>query len=149
MKLKFYVKPIDVNVSPHFDIIKHMLSNPILHSQIEKCALALTKYSLTYIPLKAMKRHVLADFIVDHATVEIPQNYLELEPWKLDFDGSSHENGTDIRILVISPNKILKKFKYKIYDSCSNNEPEYEALIADLKILFNFGSKKSQDRGRL
>lgn len=32
MKLKHYIKPIDVYVSSHFDIIKHMLSKPILHS---------------------------------------------------------------------------------------------------------------------
>lgn len=32
MKLKHYIKPIDVYVSSHIDIIKHMLSKPILHS---------------------------------------------------------------------------------------------------------------------
>ena len=31
-KLKHYIKPVDVYVSSHFDIIKHMLSKPILHS---------------------------------------------------------------------------------------------------------------------
>lgn len=32
MKLKHYIKPVDVYVSSHFDVIKHMLSKPILHS---------------------------------------------------------------------------------------------------------------------
>jgi hypothetical protein len=32
MKLKQYIKLVDVYVSSHFDIIKHMLSKPILHS---------------------------------------------------------------------------------------------------------------------
>ena len=54
-KLKQYIKPVDVYVSAHFNIIKHMLSKPILHSQIGKWALVLTEYSLTYLPLKAMK----------------------------------------------------------------------------------------------
>ena len=54
-KLKHYIQPVDVYVSSHFDVIKHMLSKPILHSRIGKWALALTEYSLTYMPLKAVK----------------------------------------------------------------------------------------------
>jgi hypothetical protein len=54
-KLKHYKKPVDVYVSSHFDVIKHMLSKPILHSRIGKWALALTEYSLTYMPLKVVK----------------------------------------------------------------------------------------------
>jgi len=46
--LKQYIKPIDVYVYSHFDIIKHMLSKPILHNKVGKWALALTEYSLTY-----------------------------------------------------------------------------------------------------
>lgn len=33
-KLKHYIKLIDVYVSYHFDVIKYMLSKPILHSRI-------------------------------------------------------------------------------------------------------------------
>jgi hypothetical protein len=45
MKLKHYIKPVDVHVYSHYDVIKHMLSKPILHSRIGKWALALTEYS--------------------------------------------------------------------------------------------------------
>src|SRR3954467_11836892 len=41
IKLKYYIKP--VYVSSHCDVIKHMLSKPILHSRIGKWALALTE----------------------------------------------------------------------------------------------------------
>lgn len=44
---------------------------------------------------------MVSDFIVDHAIVEEPLKYLEPEPRKLHFDGSSHKNGTDIGILII------------------------------------------------
>ncbi|XP_058788284.1 uncharacterized protein LOC131662499 [Vicia villosa] len=57
MKLKQYIKPVDVYVSSHSDIIKDMLPKPILHSRIGKWALALTEYSLTYAPLKVVKGH--------------------------------------------------------------------------------------------
>lgn len=67
MKLKYYIKSTDVFVYSHFDIIKHMISKPILHSRIGEWALALTKYSLTYTLLRAMEGQVVAYFIVDLA----------------------------------------------------------------------------------
>lgn len=85
---------------------------------------------------------MVANFIVDHSIVENPQNYLELEPWKLYFDCSSHKNGVGIGMLIISPNKIPIKFKYKIKGHCSNNEAEYGSLIADLEILLELGATR-------
>src|SRR3954463_6744965 len=41
IKLKYYIKPVDVYISSHFDVIKDMLYKPILHSLIGKWALAL------------------------------------------------------------------------------------------------------------
>lgn len=66
-KLKNYIKSSNVFVYSHYDIIKHMLSKPILYSRVGKWALALTEYSLTYAPLKVMKGQIIIDFIVDHA----------------------------------------------------------------------------------
>src|SRR3954471_20366926 len=126
IKLKYYIKPVDVYVSSHFDVIKHMLSKPILHSRIGKWALALTEYSLIFQPLKAMKGQIVSDFIVDHAVVENHQHYVDLKPWKLYFDGSTHREGTGVGMLIISPDGIPTKLKYKIEGPlCSNNEAEY------------------------
>ncbi|XP_045822028.1 uncharacterized protein LOC123914912 [Trifolium pratense] len=96
MKLKHYIKPIDVYVYSHYDIIKHMLLKPILHSRIGRWALALSEYSLSYKPLKAIKGQIVADFIVDHSEIESPQNYVGVEPWILYFDGSKHQHGLEI-----------------------------------------------------
>ncbi|KAK2370658.1 hypothetical protein QL285_083688 [Trifolium repens] len=146
-KLKHYIKPVDVYVYSHFDVIKHMLAKPILHSRIGKWALALTEYSLTYKPLKAVKGQIVADFIVDHSLVEMPQEYVDIQPWILYFDGSKHKHGTGIGILIISPTKVPTKFKYKINGLCSNNEVEYEALITGLEILKDLGAKNIKIRG--
>lgn len=82
------------------------------------------------------------DFIVDNATIDTPQNYQEHESWKLYFDGSRHKYGVVIGVQIISPNKNPIKFKYKIDGPCSNNEVEYEALIADLEILLKLGATR-------
>lgn len=140
MKLKQYIKPVDVYVSYHYDIIKYMLSKPILHSRIGKWALALIEFSLTFKPIKAMKGQIVADFIVDHAMVESSLNVVDTKPWNFYFDGSSHKDGTRIGVLILSPRDGPTKFKCKISEKCSNNEAEYEALIIGIRLLKGLGA---------
>lgn len=147
MKLQHYIKLIDVYVSSHCNVIKHMLSKPVLHSRIGKWALALTEFSLTYRPLRAMKGQIVADFIVDHATVEPSLNMVDTNPWRLYFNGSSHKNGKGVGILILSPQDIPTKFKCKVDRKCSNNEVEYKALINGFKILRDLGAKKVKIKG--
>ena len=98
-------------------------------------------------PIKAIKGQVVADFIVDHSIQEGSLNYLEIEPWKLYFDGSSYKDGVGVGVLIISPNKIPTTFKYKIDGDCSNNEAEYEALIVGLEILLELGETQVEIMG--
>ena len=74
--------------------------------------------------------------------VENPHNFVDLEPWKLYFDGSSQKEGTGIEVFIISPNNNLTKFKYRINGLCSNNETKYEALIVGLEILLELEATK-------
>ena len=67
----------------------------------------------------------------------------------MDFDGAVGNDGTGIKIWVRSPffapNKVpssVRVFSYKIAFECSNNEAEYEALIAGLKILRKLNAKR-------
>ncbi|XP_058774553.1 uncharacterized protein LOC131648840 [Vicia villosa] len=125
-KLKYYIKPIDLYVSSHFDVIKYMLSKPIIHSRIGKWVLALTEYSLAFMPLKAMKGQL----------------------WRLFFDGSTHKDGRGVGILLISPDRIPTKLKYRIEGPlCSNNEAEYEALIAGLEAMLELGATMVEIKG--
>lgn len=52
-----------------------------------------------------------------------------------------------MEVLIISPNKIPTQFKYKVEGLCSNNDPEYEALIAELKILLELGETRVEIMG--
>src|SRR4051812_39200660 len=124
-----------------------MLSKPILHSRIGKWALALTGFYLTYVPLKAMKGKIVADFIVEHGLVELSENVVDQLNWKLFFDGCSHKNGSGIGVLIISSQGLPTKFHYRINGACSNNEVEYEALITGLKALVDLGAMRVEIRG--
>ncbi|XP_027343131.1 uncharacterized protein LOC113855699 [Abrus precatorius] len=146
-KLKYYIRPFDVHVYSHHDIIKYFLSKLILHGRVGKWALALTEYSLIYKPLKSVKGQVVADFVVDHSIPIKEIDFLSLKSWKLYFDGSSHRNGIRIGILIISPDEIPTKLLFEIKTACSNNEAEYEALLAGLEILLNFEARNVIIRG--
>jgi len=111
-KLNHYIKPFDVYVYSHFDMIKHMLSKPILHSRVGNWALALTEYSLTYQSLKSVKGQIVADFIVDHSVIEPSLKGANDQLWRLYFDGSSHKNGTGIGVIIISPKNIPTTYKF-------------------------------------
>ncbi|XP_058760182.1 uncharacterized protein LOC131633486 [Vicia villosa] len=99
-------------------------------------------------PLKSMKGQVVSDFIVDHAVVETPQLLVELKPWRLFFDGSTHKDGSGVGILLISLDGIPTKLKYRIEGpSCSNNEADCEALIAGLEALLELGATRVKIKG--
>ena len=70
-KLKYYMKPFEIQVISQYNVIKHMLSKPMLHSRVGKWSLVLTEFALRYVSMKAVKGQVLADFIVDHKIKEI------------------------------------------------------------------------------
>ncbi|XP_057745163.1 uncharacterized protein LOC130963029 [Arachis stenosperma] len=144
LKLKYYLIPRNVYIISKFDVLKYMLSSPILHGRLGKWMLALTKFSVHFIPARAVKGQVLADFLVDHPCIDIDENLLSfigLVPWKLYFDGSCHKGGVAIGILIISPSGEPSKFLFELNYSCSNNEAEYEALIMGLELLLERGVK--------
>jgi len=94
-----------------------------------------------------VKGQIVADFIADHSIDEPLHRGIESQPWELYFDGSSHKNGTGIRIVVVSPKNDKVKHKFRINQFCSNNEAEYEALITGLEIALQSGARFIEIRG--
>uniref|UniRef100_A0A151UIQ1 RNase H type-1 domain-containing protein n=1 Tax=Cajanus cajan TaxID=3821 RepID=A0A151UIQ1_CAJCA len=146
-KLKYYLRPFDVVVFCRSNVIKYMLCKPVLHSRIGKWALALTEYSLTFEPLKSTKGQIIADFLVDHSKITEEIDYLTTKPWELFFDGSKHELGTGVGLLIISPEGIPTKLSLKMNKGYSNNETEYQALITGLEILNELSARNVVIRG--
>ncbi|XP_059639353.1 uncharacterized protein LOC132281694 [Cornus florida] len=149
MKLRVYMLPVSVYIICQTDLIKYMLSRPLITGRIGKWALALMEFNFAYVPQKTIKGRALADFLANHPSPEIEsQVYDELDsasifmtPWTLMFDGSSTSEGSGAGIVILSLTGNQISFSFFLDFRCSNNQAEYEALIIDLEILLKMAVK--------
>jgi len=75
---RHYLLSLECTVVSKFDVIKHMLSMPILNGRIGKWILALSEIDLRYESAKAVEGQAIADFITHHREKEV--TLLELTP---------------------------------------------------------------------
>jgi ribonuclease HI len=132
-KFRHYLLNAECVVHSKFDVIKHVLSMPILNGRIGKCILALSEFELRFESAKAIKGKVIADFITEHRGSSI--NLLEITLWALFFDGSSCGKGGGVGILLISPRGETFEFAIPIQHTVTNNQAENEALLRGLQYL--------------
>jgi ribonuclease HI len=132
-KFRHYFLNVECIVYSKFDVIKHMLSMPILNGRIGNWILASSEFELKFESAKAVKGQIIADFITEHHDPSI--NLLEITPWALFFDGSSCGKGGGVGILLISPRGEMFEFAIPIQPTVTNNQAEYEALLRGLQYL--------------
>ena len=120
-------------VVSEFDVIKHMLSMPILNGRIGKWILALSEFDLRYESAKVVKGQIIADFITQHRDLSVEM--ISVTPWALFFDGSSCRKGGGAGILLVSPQGVTFRYAIPIEYYVTNNQAEYEALLKGLRIL--------------
>ncbi len=70
-KLRHYLIGVTTFVISQTDVIKYMLSRPIITCRIGKWALGLAEFTLCYVPQRAVKGQALADFLADHPCLDI------------------------------------------------------------------------------
>ena len=84
-----------------------------------------------------MKRRVITDHLA-HCSPEEAEEIqgdfpdedimgIELESWKMYFDGATNQNGSGIEVLLISTKGIHIPFSNRLYFPATNNATEYEA----------------------
>ena len=66
MKLRHYLIKSQVYVVSQTDLMKYMLSRPLIKRRITKWSLALLEFTLVYFPHKSVKRQALANFLADN-----------------------------------------------------------------------------------
>src|SRR6185503_5549689 len=69
------------------DVIKHMLSAPVLKGRLGKWMFALSEFDIRYQPAKAVKGQALADLVADRISTDIAAVFIRA--WAMFFDGSA------------------------------------------------------------
>ncbi|GJS20433.1 reverse transcriptase domain-containing protein [Tanacetum coccineum] len=122
--------------------IKQIISRPDMAGRLQKWSVMLGEHSITYRPSTSVKGQILADFLVekpdeapqDTLVIEIPQ-----EPLTLFTDGSSCVDGSGAGLILTSPEGTEFTYALRFQFTTSNNEAEYEALIAGLRTAAQMG----------
>ncbi|XP_050207554.1 uncharacterized protein LOC126656970 [Mercurialis annua] len=149
-KLRYYMLPVVVYVLSQTDIIKYVLSKPYLRNRIGKWAIAMSQFTLVYVPQRAVKGQVLADFLADHPGITLTEKTIsccDIAVWEMWFDGSRTSQGEGAGVHIISPLGASYQLSFKLQFECTNNQAEYEALIFGLEILAEPGARAMNVRG--
>lgn len=103
--------------------------------------MGLSQFDIQYQPRTATKGQVLADFVAEFTKPSIsepestePVCAPEIPTWKLYVDDSSNDQHSGEGIILVSPEGHKFHSAVKFGFTASNNEAEYEALLAGLRL---------------
>ena len=68
--------------------------------------------------------------------------HVDLHPWKVFVDDTSSATGAGAGIVIITPKGIKLEHSFKLGFKASNNEAEYEALLAGLRAVLDIGARE-------
>ncbi|KAL8108705.1 hypothetical protein AgCh_008657 [Apium graveolens] len=142
--------------------LRNIIHSPKASGRLIKWAIELGEFDLKYKPRIAIKAQALADFVVE---CTIPNQEVggqedttpqdkgvdngdkEKEYWVLYFDGASKTNSSGAGLVLQSPDGFLIEYAMKLDFPTTNNEAEYEALIAGLGLAGTLRVKNLKVRG--
>jgi hypothetical protein len=125
-KLQHILLSAEIIIICKSDVIKHMLTAPMLKGRLGKWMFALLEFDIRYQPAKSVKGQALADLIAERINTNIAT--LSVRAWAMYFDGSACEDGCGIGVLLMSPRGVTYSFSVRLLAPCTNNLAEYEAV---------------------
>ena len=107
----------------------------------------LSEFDISFQPRSTMKAQVLSDFLaectwrsedeVPSAEDEVPKETKSV--WVLHVDGASNATGCGAGLMLAEPDGHTIEYALRFSFHASNNQAEYEALLAEVWIAKNLG----------
>ncbi|KAL0318134.1 UNVERIFIED_CONTAM: hypothetical protein Scaly_2862700 [Sesamum calycinum] len=112
-KLKHYFQFHSIHSVSKANPLKYVMAKPVLSDRLARWYLQLQQFETTYVPQKAVKGPILADFLADHPmpaewelSDDLPdEDVLAIEvtpPWKMYFDGAFHKEGAGVGVVFVT-----------------------------------------------
>ncbi|KAK0597534.1 hypothetical protein LWI29_026267 [Acer saccharum] len=126
--------------------LKLILQKPEVSGRLTKWAIELSEFDVEYLPMTAIKAQAVADFVAEFTepSIEVARMMVEqnkkIFKWQLRVDGSSNTHGSGAGVVVSTPEGDLVECALHFDFKATNNQAEYEALIAGLKVCTVLGA---------
>ena len=120
--------------------IQKVLKKPDVARRMVKWAVKLSEFDIRYEPRGPIKGQVFADFVVELSSGDAPPEGSVFR-WVLSVDGSSNQQGSGARVILEGPNGVLIEQSLRFAFKASNNQAEYEALIAEMLLAKEMGAR--------
>ena len=138
-KLRPYFQAHTIEVPTEYPM-KQVLHKPETSGKLMKWAIELSEFDIKYKPKTAIKGQVLADFVMEFTSPEPAENtqaLTDLPIWKLSVDGATNAQGSGADLILTSLEGIDIEYALRFRFQASNNEAEYEAVIAGLSLAYS------------
>ncbi|KAJ0742766.1 putative nucleotidyltransferase, Ribonuclease H [Helianthus annuus] len=149
-KLRHYFETHRIHIKTNYPV-KNVLRKPEMSGRMAKWSVKLSAYDLVYEPRNAIKSQALANFVAnfssdiqDEVDLEVQQLGESSGSWTLYTDGASNVRGVGLGILLKSPQGDIIPQAVRCEFPATNNEAEYEALIAGLELAKSMNIKNLQ-----
>jgi hypothetical protein len=117
-----------------------------LRGRLVKGEIKLKEFDIKYLPRLLVKRQAVADFIAEFTDVAAEQGWEKGDLWIVDVDGSVNKRCGEVGVIVKSPGRQKLRYADRLGFKATNNEAEYEAVIAGLAITVELGAQKVEMR---
>ncbi|KAG7533327.1 Integrase catalytic core [Arabidopsis thaliana x Arabidopsis arenosa] len=121
--------------------IRSILHSPTQSGRLAKWAIELSEYDIEYRTQTSLKAQVLADFVIELSAMDLKDSNPNKQ-WYLHVDGSSNRQGSGVGIQLTSPTGEVIEQSFWLGFNASNNESEYKALLAGMRLALGMGIKE-------
>ncbi|XP_068504530.1 uncharacterized protein [Phaseolus vulgaris] len=138
-RLRHYFHSFTVVVMTNLPIQK-VLQKPDVAGRMVRWTVELSEFDIQYEPRGSIKEQVYADFVAELS----PGGEQEVEAgsqWSLSVDGSSNQQRSGAGIVLEGPDCVLIEQALRFAFKASNNQAEYEALIAGMLLAKEMGAR--------
>nr|XP_023905174.1 uncharacterized protein LOC112016943 [Quercus suber] len=108
--------------------LKAILRSADYIGRIVKWGTVLGAFNIKYMPRTSIKSQILTDLVAEFTEPS-------LEELEVYVDGTANQKGSEVGLVLVSPEKITIEKSFRLDFSATNNEVEYEALLMGMTMV--------------